>query len=266
MLTIGTFSRLGHISVRMLRHYDAIGLLHPAYTDTQTGYRYYEGRQLETLGRIALLKHYRFTLSEITGLLALDAGALREAMHAKRLALYAEAASLDETLRRMDRHIENMEAMNMDHQAYQVTVMEEVPQRIFGIRRTIHIGQVHALFQDVRGAMEERGLTQAGAALFYFLGEEFNYERMDVEAAFPVAQAHPDTRMTPGGPHVATMHIGPYDAVRGAYEAIAAFLDAHPEWDVCGPGVERYIRDETDGAAPQAYETGVLFPVKRVEK
>ena len=38
MLTIGEFSRLGHISARMLRHYDSIGLLHPARIGEENGY------------------------------------------------------------------------------------------------------------------------------------------------------------------------------------------------------------------------------------
>lgn len=31
MLSIGEFSKLAHISTRMLRHYDRIGLLHPSH-------------------------------------------------------------------------------------------------------------------------------------------------------------------------------------------------------------------------------------------
>ena len=33
MLKIGEFSKLSRVSVRMLRHYDDIGLLTPAYID-----------------------------------------------------------------------------------------------------------------------------------------------------------------------------------------------------------------------------------------
>ena len=33
MLSIGDFARHGRVSVRMLRHYDAIGLLKPAFVD-----------------------------------------------------------------------------------------------------------------------------------------------------------------------------------------------------------------------------------------
>ena len=41
MFTIGDFAQLGRVSVRMLRHYDAVGLLLPAHVDPSSGYRYY---------------------------------------------------------------------------------------------------------------------------------------------------------------------------------------------------------------------------------
>ena len=41
MLKIGEFSKLSRISIRMLRHYDEIGLLKPAEIDRFTDYRYY---------------------------------------------------------------------------------------------------------------------------------------------------------------------------------------------------------------------------------
>jgi DNA-binding transcriptional MerR regulator len=39
MYAIGEFARLGRVSVRMLRHYDTVGLLPPAVVDPDTGYR-----------------------------------------------------------------------------------------------------------------------------------------------------------------------------------------------------------------------------------
>lgn len=52
MFTIGDFARYGRVSPRMLRHYDAIGLLRPDRTDPATGYRYYGAAQLGPLCRI----------------------------------------------------------------------------------------------------------------------------------------------------------------------------------------------------------------------
>lgn len=59
MLKIGEFSKLSRVSVRMLRHYDEVGLLAPSEVDPMTGYRYYSERQLITAGRIAALRSMR---------------------------------------------------------------------------------------------------------------------------------------------------------------------------------------------------------------
>ena len=45
MFTIGDFARHGRVSVRMLRHYDAVGLLRPARVDPASGRRRDCGRR-----------------------------------------------------------------------------------------------------------------------------------------------------------------------------------------------------------------------------
>ena len=56
LLSIGDFSRYAGVSIRMLRHYDERGLLHPADVDAVTGYRRYSPAQLQTAGRIRSLR------------------------------------------------------------------------------------------------------------------------------------------------------------------------------------------------------------------
>lgn len=69
MLKIGEFSKLSGVSVRMLRHYDEIGLLKPAETDRFTDYRYYREDQLPTVCRITALKDMGFPLADIIRIL-----------------------------------------------------------------------------------------------------------------------------------------------------------------------------------------------------
>ena len=64
MLTIGEFSRLGRVSPRMLRYYDALGLLCPEQVGAN-GYRYYRQEQLAVLGQIRRLKEYGFSLFQV---------------------------------------------------------------------------------------------------------------------------------------------------------------------------------------------------------
>ena len=69
MFTIGDFASHGRVSVRMLRHYDAIGLLRPAAVDPASGYRWYEAGQLARLNRLVALKDLGFTLEQVRSIL-----------------------------------------------------------------------------------------------------------------------------------------------------------------------------------------------------
>jgi DNA-binding transcriptional MerR regulator len=69
MFAIGEFARHGRVSVRMLRHYDAIGLLEPLRVDPVTGYRFYDASQLSRLNRIVVLKDLGFTLQQVASII-----------------------------------------------------------------------------------------------------------------------------------------------------------------------------------------------------
>ena len=72
MLKIGEFSKLSRVSVRMLRHYDEIGLLKPAEIDRFTDYRYYREDQLPIVCRITALKDMGFSLADIVRILEIS--------------------------------------------------------------------------------------------------------------------------------------------------------------------------------------------------
>ena len=97
MLKIGEFSKLSRVSVRMLRHYDDIGLLHPAYIDRFTDYRYYSEAQLPTVCRITALKDMGFRLADICRILDFydDRQRLDECLAAQQAALKAQAEEIN---------------------------------------------------------------------------------------------------------------------------------------------------------------------------
>lgn len=64
-MKIGEFAELNKVTTKMLRHYDEIGLLHPAAVDSTTGYRSYTSEQSHSLNWIMVLKSLNFTLGEI---------------------------------------------------------------------------------------------------------------------------------------------------------------------------------------------------------
>ena len=91
MLKIGDFSKLSRVSIRMLRHYDEIGLLKPVWIDPESGYRYYSAEQLPVAGRINALKDMGFGLAAIGEILPCyeDRDALERHLRCKQAELQA---------------------------------------------------------------------------------------------------------------------------------------------------------------------------------
>jgi DNA-binding transcriptional MerR regulator len=77
-MSIGEFARRSRLSPKALRLYDGLGLLSPARVDELSGYRYYEGAQLEPARLIATLRQVGVPLGTVKELLALDPAELAE--------------------------------------------------------------------------------------------------------------------------------------------------------------------------------------------
>jgi DNA-binding transcriptional MerR regulator len=56
LLTIGSFALASGLSVHALRHYDEVGLLKPAFVDSETGYRRYRPEQIGQARLICALR------------------------------------------------------------------------------------------------------------------------------------------------------------------------------------------------------------------
>ena len=69
LVTIGRFSELTGLTIRALRLYDRIGVLHPALVNFSSGYRYYSLDQVAMAKRIHLLRALDMPLEEIRTLL-----------------------------------------------------------------------------------------------------------------------------------------------------------------------------------------------------
>lgn len=261
MLTIGEFSRLSHVSARMLHYYDAMGLLRPDRVG-EYGYRYYSEAQLLELGRIERLKDHGFPLSQIGELLTLPEAELSKRLHHREMEVYREMETLRRSLRRMKADMLHMEVENM-YEQYHVILMDDPAQQVFSIRRTINVAQTHELFQELRRKAAAQGLNQVGPTQQIYHGQEFSYESMDVEAQMVVFGDAPGITEKPAYTCAAVIHHGPYEDLKYAYDALCAWMAQHPEYQVCGPAIERYLKDETSVSSPEEYETGVLFPVAK---
>lgn len=173
MYSIGEFAAFGRISPRMLRHYDAIGLLKPAHTDDQTGHRRYAARQLPDLYRIASLRDLGIGLPAIGRVLTSKDPEtdLRSILQERRAELVASLDADTARLQRLDRHLTGHGSDSMNDVEYSpeeaVTVYAARGLAVGGGFDVI--GQViGALIPQLDDALENAGRPLIEPGIFWY--------------------------------------------------------------------------------------------------
>lgn len=248
MFTIGDFAKHGRVSVRMLRHYDALGLLHPARVDPASGYRYYEAGQLARLNRVIALKELGFSLEQVGSILGelVSAEELRGMLRLRQAelesAMAAAAARLTQVETRL-RIIENEGTMS----SIDIVVKSLPPVRLAelsGIAASYEgqdIGPVIGpLYDELLSRVEAAGvtLTAPGVAYYEDAGDASRPGAVLVHAGVAVAanvraeELGGDVRIVvlPAVERAATVvHRGSMDSVLPTAQALAQWIDANGE-------------------------------------
>lgn len=179
-MSIGEFARLAGVSVRMLRHYDAIGLLRPARVDEFTGYRFYTAEQLDRANGLVALKDLGFGLDEVASLLAEDDGSQRliAMLRTRRDELLAQIATDQQRVTHVEarlRLIDKEDAMS----EYSLTDLPAL--RLVQLSTRVADGgdvgaEIGPLFTRVNAAVQAAGLPHAGPGVAMFWGTEHGSE------------------------------------------------------------------------------------------
>jgi DNA-binding transcriptional MerR regulator len=241
MLRIGDFARLGGVTVRALRHYEARGLLAPAAVDPVTGYRSYRTEQLEALDRIVALRDLGFSLRDAGEILAgrPDAIEARLAQHRERLA--TEAQELGARLRRV---LALQRAVGGRPTSIEMSLRLRAvpPQRALTIRTTVRSlgAPVAMLFEEAEARAFKDRADRSPFLLFH--------SSREVEACIPVRAScrMPGVRDVPGVPLAGTLtYCGDYGQMTRLARRMARWLrDAGLRAD--GPLREVYHRFGAD--------------------
>lgn len=271
MLKIGDFSKLSRVSVRMLRYYDEIGLIHPSSTDMMTGYRYYEPGQLIDIGRITALREMGFGLAEIGTLInAPDPALLEEALLRRQKELESEARQaayrltlLESTLKRLKKDVMTMK--------FDVN-LKTIPERYAATIRNVipSYEQESLLWSTLMNETADMKLTYDNpcycCAVFH--DPEFKETDVDVEVQQTLQGAYPDTehvkfRTLPAVTVAATVVRGSYALLDEAYAAVAAWLTDNG-YVLNGPLFNIYHVSPHETRNPDEFVTEVCYPVRKV--
>jgi DNA-binding transcriptional MerR regulator/effector-binding domain-containing protein len=241
MFTIGDFANLGRVSVRMLRHYDAIGLLRPARVDEFSGYRYYTAAQLSLLNRVLALKDLGFTLQQVQSIIdeKVDTGELRGMLRMRRAQLAAGLAEDNARLARVDArlrmietegHMDTGDVILKSIPAVRVVELSAPAASYDGPDITVALSPLYPQLMD---RMAAAGVRMSGAPIAYYRPAPTGPgdESITVHAAFPVAgdpsgAAGFEVVDLPAVEHVATLlHHGPMSEAFRTGQLIAKWID-----------------------------------------
>jgi DNA-binding transcriptional MerR regulator len=176
MLGIGDFARHGRVSVRMLRHYDAIGLLRSAYVDQVTGYRSYDAGQLSQLNRIVALKGLGFTLQQVRFILddKVSVEELRGMLRLRQAELQSQIATDTARLAQVEARLRIIEREG-EMPADDVQIKRIPGIRVAELTATAASSGpesiapvIGPLYDELRARLDRAGLTTASPGVAYY--------------------------------------------------------------------------------------------------
>src|SRR5262245_11299924 len=168
MLRIGEFARRGRVSVKALRHYEAIGLLRPANVDAATAYRYYAADQLDDLHRLMVLRALGLSLERIRQVLQDDPSPerMRRLLDERRAAVARRIDAEQAQLAAIEARIRHLEG---DRDAAPGAVVRDVPAAfVASLRRVVpDYGVVDSLFDEIARALPDTARIAGHGAVWH---------------------------------------------------------------------------------------------------
>ncbi|MFH8736014.1 MULTISPECIES: MerR family transcriptional regulator [unclassified Streptomyces] len=240
MFTIGDFARHGRVSVRMLRHYDATGLLRPAHVDPASGYRYYTAAQLARLNRIIALKDLGFVLQQVRDIVDERVGVeeLRGMLRLRHAELEAAVAAAGARLVQVEARLRAIESEG--HMPTNDVVIKSVPAvRVAELTATAasfgpeDIGPVIGpLYDELFRCLGSAGIAPTGPGVAYYEDAPEGGGRISVHAAVQVSAPLQDGVFRvldlPSLDQAATIvHRGSMDTVIPTVQTLARWTDAN---------------------------------------
>lgn len=244
MYKIGDFSRLGQVSVRMLRHYDKLGLLEPSHVDRFTGYRYYTVDQLTTLHRIVALNGLGLTLSQIAPLIQagheLPAEQLRGMLRLRQAELERELQEKQAQLVSVAARLQQLD--QRDQAAHYDVALKPVPTLAVAAVREIvpQFSQVsdycRRMYGHLYATLHRHAITPGALELTLYHNDDYVEQNLDMEVATVVEpdllNEHPAEATLrfyelPAAEQAATlMYTGSFHEITGAVLTLLSWVGA----------------------------------------
>ena len=271
MLKIGDFSKLSRISIRMLRHYDEIGLLRPEAVDNFTGYRYYSEAQLPLVGRIQAFKNIGFELSVIREIQEKyeDTKEIEQFLLLKRKELEEQDREIQQRIKLLDSTLKWLrkdgKLMN-----YNIT-LKTIPERyVASVRQVIPAYDCEGILWEIMcKELEPQKVQQANPpyAMAIFHDEGHKEHDPDVEVQSSIVGKYKDTehvkfKTVPSIQIASAIYKGSYDQISQVNAGVANWVIENG-YILDGKSFCIYHVNPCQVSTPEELVTEVCFPVRK---
>jgi DNA-binding transcriptional MerR regulator len=261
MLRIGEFARRGRVSVKALRHYEAIDLLRPAHVDAATGYRYYAADQLDDLHRLMVLRALGLSLERIRQVLqdAPSPERMRRLLDERRAAVARRIDAEQAQLAAIEARIRHLEG---DRDAAPGAVVRDVPAAfVASLRRVVpDYGVVDSLFDEIAHALPDTARIAGHGAVWHHCAP--HKRQIDCEALVllerPISARNVKLYRLPACRAACVVHPSDEEDFASARAAAKAAVADQP-FEIEGPMRERYFSSAGDSRFDL---TEIQFPLR----
>lgn len=271
MLKISDFSKLSHISIRMLRYYDEKDILKPLIVK-DNGYRYYEYTQLSIASNITYLRYLGFSTDKIKEILVEYSGGKdsNEFLQQQLKILQQEQIVIQEKIHALTMTINKMKQeekiMN-----YQVEI-KEIPAMYMMCKRDIipSYDKEYLLWQGLTSEIAAKNMdvtySQESTTMAVFYDSGYKEQDVDVEICVEVDGKYEDTdhikfKSIPATKVASVTYTGGYEHISDVCFCIGKWISDH-DLEICGPDFSIYHvgYDKTDN--PDNFVTEICYPIK----
>jgi DNA-binding transcriptional MerR regulator len=265
LFTIGEFSRVTHLTVKALRHYDDVGLLRPAEIDRATGYRLYATAQVPAAQAIRRFRELEMPLEDIRAILNADRPAVSDEVILRHLDQMR--SKLEQTQLTIASLQDLLEGRNtvvpIEHRTLVGSFVLAIRDRVEWDETEAWLAQA---LEDLHRAVAGAELPVAGPDGALYTDEFFETHRGDVIAFIPVSGTpgrigRAEALELPTRAYAITTHEGPFADIDRAYSALGTYVTERGIGDV-GPVRENYIVSSVDKSDPSELRTEVCWPIR----
>jgi len=238
LISIGQMAAINHMTVPTLRLYDQLGLFRPAWTDPQTGYRYYDLSQNARLDMISYMKELGMSLEEIGEVLRReDITLIEEVLVRKNEQLHRQMRELRARHDAVERAIASIERYRKSPLTGMTSLEFIDRRRIWGIPCACNfyktgLADYERSLKALREALIARGISQVHT---YNVGtsirqEDYTALRLLADEVFIFADDHfalkQETRFLESGMY-ACIYLDGYDQEEEGAKKLLDFCAAH---------------------------------------